>query len=318
MHLSTNSQILKSHYYLNRRMLTANFDIENQKTENKNKTIGFTIAVLIHAILLAILFYVVITTPDPPFQENEGGMTVNFGTSDVGSGDVQPMNLTPVASNEPITPTTSNSTPEATQETHDVATQDLEEAPVIEKKTEVKKPKVKPNPDAVFKPNTTPTKPNTTPTPVKPKANDDALFKPGAKGPPNNSTGDGEGKGKGDQGDPNGDANSKNYHGGGDGNGIGKGSGLGDGNVKLVGRKIKFKPKFKNPCSESRGKVVIVIKVNKEGKVVAANFTQAGSSTTDDCLVNLSKQNAAQYLFDVKEDAPEVQTGSILFRYGED
>ncbi|MFN8310218.1 MAG: hypothetical protein U0T73_09675 [Chitinophagales bacterium] len=295
-------------------MIAANFESVNRAGENKNRAIALSIAFVVHALLLLLLFFWVLTTPNPPFVENEGGMTVNFGTSEVGTGDEQPMNLTPVAANTAPAPEQSASTASESQE--DVATQDLEEAPVIEKKTEVKKKAPKPNPDATFHPEKT----NNAPAqPVKPAVQVDknALFTPGAPGKPNNSKGDGEGGGKGDQGDPNGDPNSRNYKGGGDGIGGSGGSGLGDGNVRLTGRKLRTKPAVKNPCEDARGRVVISIKVNRDGRVTNAAFTQSGSTTSDDCLVNVAKQAAMKYTFDDKADASEVQTGSIIFIFKE-
>jgi hypothetical protein len=146
---------------------------------------------------------------------------------------------------------------------------------------------------------------------------DNSLFRPGAVGKPNNSKGDGEGGGKGDQGGLNGDPNSTSYKGGGTGNGVGSGNGLGDGNVKLAGRNVvnRFVPK--NPCEQSRGKVVMSIKVDQAGKVVSAIFQQGGSTTADECLVNVAKQAAMKYTFDAKTDAATYQTGSILFTFKE-
>jgi len=293
-------------------MLDTHFQIENQKRDRENKAIGWIITLALHGLLLILLFFFVITPPDPPFLENEGGMAVNFGTSDVGSGDVQPTNLTPVQT-EP-TPSEASSKPAPSEES--VVTQDNEDAPVMESKKPTVKPvkKPKPNEDAIFKPS----KNNTTKVKTeKPPVDDNSLFKPGAYGKPNNSKGDGEGKGKGDQGDPNGDPNASSYKGGGTGNGNGSGNGLGNGNVKLIGRKVVNRYVPKNPCDATRGKVMINIKVNRNGQVVGANFSQGGSTTSDDCLVNVAKQAAMKYTFDAKDDAAETQTGSILFSFKE-
>ena len=260
-----------------------------------------------------MLYFAVIHTPNPPFEDNDGGMAVNFGTSDVGSGDIQPTTLVPVTT-QPIEQINAANNAAASQE--NLETQDLEDAPTLPSAKEPVKKNPVTNPDAQFKP----TKNNTTatpPTPTPPKPDQNALFTKGAKGPNNNSAGDGEGGGKGDQGKPNGDPNATSYKGNGTGGGSGNGSGLGNGSVKLTGRSTRYKPTPSNPCAEARGKVNITIKVNQEGKVVSTAFTQSGSTTTDDCLVDVAKKAAAQYLFDVKEDAPPVQTGSIFFIFGE-
>ncbi|MDX1462040.1 MAG: energy transducer TonB, partial [Marinirhabdus sp.] len=54
-------------------------------TEHKKKSM--TITVILHVLLLILLFYVGMTYLDPP---PENGIAVNFGTTDTGSGDVQP------------------------------------------------------------------------------------------------------------------------------------------------------------------------------------------------------------------------------------
>ncbi|HEY0262553.1 MAG TPA: hypothetical protein VGB95_05965 [Chitinophagales bacterium] len=295
-------------------MFSSSFDIENQKRERNNNAISAAVAVGIHALLLLLFLWFTISLPNPPFQEDEGGMAINFGTSDVGEGDVQPMNYTPTqtaASEE-------NSAADPTPNDESIVTQDEEDAPAMKTKKEPVKPvvkKQKPAEDALFKSAKNTTK-NTQKT-KQPVVDDNSLFRPGAQGTPNNSKGDGEGKGKGDQGDPNGDPNSRSYTGGGSGNGTGTGNGNGGGNWKLAGRRVINRDVPKNPCEEKRGRVNITIKVNQSGKVIDAKFTQGGSTTDDECLVNIAVSAAKRYTFDAKSDATEVQTGSILFTFKE-
>jgi protein TonB len=298
-------------------MLIQQFEIENHRRENKNRASGIIVSALIHSILFLCLYFIIIHTPDPPYEDNQGGMTVNYGTSDVGSGDQQQFTTVPVTVQQ-VAQATPESQPVSSNAPEDLETQNTEDAPVVEAKKEVKKPKEKPNPDALFKPHAKPVA-NSTPEPPKPTVDKNALFSPGAVGRPNRSAGDGEGGGKGDQGDPNGDPNSKNYHGGGTGNGPGHGgNGLGDGNVRLTGRKLRSRPPVKNPCETSRGKVVISISVNRDGRVVDTKFSQSGSTSSDDCLVSTARAAAMKYTFDANSTAAETQTGSIIFIFKED
>jgi outer membrane biosynthesis protein TonB len=298
-------------------MLTQQFEIENHSKETKNRLSGWTVTIAVHALILLLLFFSYITPPNPPYEDNMGGMSVNYGTSDVGTGDQQQFTTVPVTVQQDAQPEAS-SQPNTSTTQENLETQDKEEAAVIESKKDVVKPKEKPNPDAIFKPHSKPVA-NNTPEPVKPKVDKNALFSPGAVGKPNKSKGDGEGRGQGDQGDPNGDVGSKNYQGGGTGNGPGKGgNGLGDGNVKLTGRKLRSRPPVKNPCETSRGKVVISISVNREGKVVDTKFAQSGSTSSDDCLIATARQAAMKYTFDANSTAAETQTGSIVFIFKED
>ena len=296
-------------------MLAKGFEIENNRKETTNRLSGVAVSVVIHALILLLLFFYYITPPNPPYEDNAGGMTVNYGTSDVGTGDQQQFTTVPVtvqqtAQTDASSPAASSSSPE------NLETQNTEDAPVVETKKEVKKPKEKPNPDALLKPQTKPVASN---TPPAPKADPNALFTPGAIGKPNKSKGDGEGKGQGDQGDPNGDPNSRNYHGGGTGNGSPNGgNGIGNGNVRLIGRKLRSRPPVKNPCDVARGKVVISISVNRDGKVVDTKFSQSGSTSSDDCLVATARQAAMKYTFDANPNADETQIGSIVFIFKED
>jgi protein TonB len=292
-------------------VLVQQFEIENHQRENKNRMGGWTVTIAVHALVLLALFYIYITPPNPPYEDNAGGMTVNYGTSAVGSGDQQQFTAVPVTVQQDV-PSASSSSASSSQE--NLETQNTEDAASVDTKKKPVKPKDKTNPDALLKPQSKPVASNTPPTP---KANQNALFHPGAIGKPNNSKGDGEGHGQGDQGDPNGDPNSHNYHGGGNGNGLPQGgNGIGNGHFNLKGRKRIYKPNIINPCADSRGKITITIQVNKAGKVINAKFSQAGSTTADDCLINLSKKEAMQWGFDQKADADDVQTGSILFEYG--
>jgi len=296
-------------------VLTQQFEIENHRRENKNRFGGWTVTIAVHAMILLVLWFVYITPPNPPYEDNAGGMTVNYGTSDVGRGDQQQFTTVPITVQQQAQADAS-SQPATSSSQENLETQNTEDAPVVESKKERVKPKEKPNPDALFKPQS---KPTASTAPPAPKANPNALFSAGAPGKPNKSKGDGEGGGQGDQGDPNGDPNSRNYHGGGNGNGPGQGGdGLGNGNVRLSGRHLRSRPPVKNPCETARGKVVISIDVNKDGKVVGTKFSLSGSTTSDDCLVATARQAAMKYTFDANPTAADIQTGSIVFIFKED
>lgn len=301
-------------------MFGTSFDIENKQYERRNNAISAAVTVGVHVLLLLLFLWITISLPNPPFEENEGGMAINFGTSDVGEGDVQPMNYTPTQ--QTFSPEENVVTPEPDLTEENVVTQDMEDAPVIETKKEVKKTEVKPQQpkpleEALFKPTKNTNTTQNSQKATQPVVDDNSLFRPGAAGAPNNSKGDGEGGGKGDQGDPNGDPNSRSYVGGGSGTGTGTGNGSGGGNWRLAGRKLVRPEKPVNPCEVKRGKVNIEIKVNRSGKVISAKQLLGGSDTQDDCLVSLALKAAKQYTFDANTDAAETQTGSILFTFKE-
>lgn len=298
-------------------MFASNFDTEERSFKNRKVSAAAFVTIAVHALILLFLIWSILTPPDPPYTDSAGGVTVNFGTVDEGSGDEQPMTLTPIAADfSPATPAPSQAQPTPAEE--DVATQDLEDAPVIEKnvtdkpKPKTEKPVVKPTP--VTNTTTTSNKPakTETPAPPAPKPDDNAMFKKGgAKGNPNNSTGDGTGTKSGDQGKPNGDDKSKNYLDGEGGNGSGPGKGDLRGGVSLKGRKSTSlpPPRFCN----AKGNVIIDITVDKNGIVVDAKYHRDGSTITDRCSIDNAIIAAKRSKFNPDTNADEMQYGSINY-----
>jgi len=271
----------------------------------------------VHGLIFLFLLLMILHTPMPPFEDNAGGMTVNFGTDDVGTGDEQPFtyNPAPVESS----PSAASKSSPAESAAEDVISQENEETEVVVPKP-AEKPKPKVDKNAIFKPTPKPTNvkettpkntttiTNTTPAP---KADPNAMFKKGAYGQPNNSKGDGEGGGQGDQGKPTGDPNSRNYLGDGSGNGSGPGTGDLNGGYSLKGRKKVTIPS-PQACS-SRGKVVIAIKVDRSGRVVDAKFRRFESTVFDECNVNNAMQAARRATFNPDANAQETQEGTITY-----
>ena len=298
-------------------MFASQFENEEQGFKTKKTSIALLVTVLFHALILLLFIFTILREPDPPLSEMEGGMTVNFGTDEVGTGDEQPFTYnpgeTPAAATAPAESQPVDNSPEK------VLTQDNPETDVSVPKAENDKPKPKVNDKTVFKKhpktsnNTTPTT-ATTEAPVtapEPKPNANAMFSKGAYGKPNNSKGDGTGGGQGDQGKPDGDPNSRNYLGDG-GEGTGKGKGVGPG-AYLKGRKNTTLP-APNNCS-SQGSVVIAIKVDKSGKVIDASFKRFASTAVDDCNINNAIIAARKATFNPDPNAPDVQEGTITYIY---
>ena len=69
-----------------------------------------------------------------------------------------------------------------------------------------------------------------------------------------------------------------------------------------------------NPTAcNSRGTVVIAIKVDRNGKVVEAKFRLQGSTVSDECNVQNALQAARLATFNVDENAEEIQVGTITY-----
>lgn len=138
----------------------------------------------------------------------------------------------------------------------------------------------------------------------EPKVDESALFTN-----TNNNPNQGDGTENGDQGNPDGSLESNIY---GDITGPGLGnSGKGWG---LNGRSLGHKPQ---PVSEKQeyGTVTIKIRVAKNGKVVNAQFSSKGSTTTDKYLVDLSIRESYKVTFNPDSKAPDVQVGFVTFHY---
>ncbi len=120
------------------------------------------------------------------------------------------------------------------------------------------------------------------------------------------STGQGVTYPGGNQGNPNGSANSNNY-----GNGGGAGNGV---SFNLSGRSALSLPKPYYPGNEE-GIVVVKVTVNKYGKVTNAEPGARGSTTYNAQLVAAAKQAALKAKFNLDENAPAFQQGTITYRF---
>ena len=247
-------------------------------TKNRRKAIIGT--VLFHIGLLLCFIFMGLTYQIPPPPEE--GITINFGYQDFGSGSEQ---TEQIVEEQEITPQEIvNNNPVV----EDISTQDIEETPTtklkehLEESKEVKKIEEK--------------KP-------EPVVNTKALY-PGKK--QNNSNSQGISEGQGDQGSQDGDPNSNAYTGGGIGtNGIA---------YQLGGRTIA-EIKKPNYDSQQQGKVVVTIRVDRNGKVISATPGAKGSTTTNAYLYSKAKEAALKTTFEANTTAPEIQVGTIIYNF---
>ncbi len=261
------------------------------ETEEEKKS--FAITSIIFALLVLLCIFFGLTYMDPP---PENGIAVNFGTSDTGSGEVEPMDAEqPQAQPTASQPETSND---------DNLTQDDESPVVAPKKDIVKK-------------NTTPTK-STTPTKTTkpaenptPKVNSAASNMIKGKGT-KPSGGEGNDNEPGNKGPENG-MYGNSYWGAGKGTGSGNGTKWG-----LSDRNIKGNNKVLQECNEE-GRIVVKVTVNNQGSVVAAEYSAGGSNSTSACLKKAAIATAYTFKWNADSNAPTKQIGfiEINFRVGE-
>jgi outer membrane biosynthesis protein TonB len=282
--------------------------------DKKYRLKGLLGTILFHLGLLLLLFFLALRTPLP--LPGEEGVMVNFGFDETGMGVDQQEQPAPV---EPL-PQSAPAVQETDEEEYLV--QDIEESPAIkEKKVEKKKKepeKVKPEPLPE------PVKKVTEPMPEpKPQPNPRAMY-PGKSTTATQGGQEGQTGQPGDQGNPNGTPGAPNYKGaGGEGAGTGNGAGTGTGSGDGPGDGISFslggrgslmlhKPSYD---SKEQGKVVVTIKVDKQGKVVSAVAGAKGTNVSDQTLWQLARDAALRSSFVADTNAPETQVGTITYNF---
>jgi TonB family protein len=260
---------------------------------------GIAGTLLFHGILIALLIFFGFSTPLPLPEEE--GILVNFGTAGTGSGQTEPVESEPARSEPAAQPAA------ATQKESPVITQDYEEAPVIEKKSPVKKKTtVSPTePKTEKKQSEEPVKEEPVKEEQKEVVNTHALYT--GKNPSGNKTGEGTTTEKGNQGSITGSEISGNHT-------EGSSSGTKGIDYSLAGRNPLSLPK---PAYnyQVEGKVVVEVTVDRFGHVTNAVAGVRGSTTLDENLLNAAKKAALLARFDTKPDAPAYQKGTITYYF---
>lgn len=260
--------------------------------DTKEKRKGFTGTVGVHLLLLVLFAIYGLKYPDPI---NEIGIPINFGTSDMGSGEIQPDE-----SGEPKS-ATSEAAPETPSE-EDVLTQnDIEtvSTPPVEKtdkkkvepkeKVEKSKPVEEPVPDPTLDPELD----------KRLKANPFAT-KGGSEGNDDNKTGD--------KGQKNGTKDGKAYK------GFPGGGGNGSGDYRLGNRSAIAKVIPKYECDEY-GTVIMQVVVNRQGITTEAKLKLKGTTNQAACLVKNAREAALKTKWQSDPSAPATQIGTITYHF---
>lgn len=284
-------------------------------TNHKRKSAAITTVIM--CLLLVVIFFVGMKYLDPP---EEYGIAVNFGTSDVGMGDIQPTEAIKSApqeveeqQEEVVKEVVEDSEPEVTKEevSEEVATQETEDAIAIKKAKAAQK-----QADDLAE------KERLEEARIEKEKQDEIAKKKAAEeakrkkldaliGGINNAEGTatgGEGNDNtaGDKGKVTGDPNASGYYGNG-----GTGSG---GDYQLGNRKPKYRPKPNYICDEE-GLVIVQIEVDIYGKVIKATAGVKGSTNTAGCLLSQAKEAALKTTWQPDAKAPSKQVGTIKYRF---
>lgn len=277
---------------------------------------------------------------DPPI---ENGISINFGTTDFGSGQVQPkekirsepLNTPPV---EPTKQEMAEAVEEPVEEeveevaekaapSEKVLTQESEESIRIKQAEEQKRKSENAAAEAKRKAEEAVRKEKAEAARIaqqKRDAEEKALQEQEAKrkqldqlmGGLNKSDGtasgsEGDDSKAGDKGQPDGDPYATSYYGS-------PGSGSGTGGYGLNGRSLVNKGKVQQECNES-GTVVVKIEVDRNGKVISAEPGVRGTTNNHPCLLEPAKKTAFMHKWNLDSNAPNKQVGFVVvnFKLGE-
>lgn len=274
--------------------------------KTKHEKDSAKITALIVFILLLLIFIVGPKYMDPPL---EYGIVVNFGTTDYGSGYIQPKK--PVKSeieeiNEPQKIVESNPEISKPQETKEekVLTQETEESIAIKKK-EVAEKRIIAEAEAKAKKEAERIERLKKEQEAK-KKKLDALIGGIGKSDGTDTGSEGNDNRAGDKGQLDGDPYAPNYFGN-------PGSGSGGVGYGLNGRGRPTKSKVVPDCDEE-GSVVVEIHVDRKGKVVNAIPGKKGT-TGNICLYDAAKKTALSYKWQADSKAPAKQVGFVLVNF---
>ncbi|GFD96217.1 hypothetical protein KUL156_56520 [Alteromonas sp. KUL156] len=263
-------------------------------TQHKRKSAIITAIILI--LFVIGIFNYGMKYLDPPI---EYGLAINFGTSEVGSGEpVEKTKAQATSQQEEVVEEQVEETPEETIKEEIITNDTAEEVPVVEKKVEKKE---------AVKETSKEEKPKEKKKPKPSKETTDALnsllngtSKDGA------NSDEGDDKKSGVKGNENGDPNSDKYYGN-------SGSGSG-GNYNLAGRKALSKPIQKPDCQEE-GTVVVSIEVDRNGKVTKATPGAKGTTNSASCLYDAAKKAALKTKWNPDNNAKIKEKGTIIYKF---
>lgn len=291
--------------------------IENNR--NQNKIIAAIGAVILHALVLGLLFFIILPAVK---VEEQGAVLVNIGDIDLSSGTFTPSPI------EPVTPPPSapaQPSEPSPQEAEELLTQEDAEAPVVTppKKKVKEQPKPKPKPKQEVK------KPQKVDKPVDTEAKKreeearraeeqrrqqelqeqrrrEAISKSvsGAFGAAQS-----KGSGAGDTGDRREGSPDGNVTQGGSNQGVG-----GFGSFNLSGRSLAgsglVRPSY---TAQEEGTIVVKIAVNPKGEVITATIAP-GTNISNTEMRNSAIRAAKATRFNAIEGINN-QTGTITYRY---
>jgi colicin import membrane protein len=277
---------------------------------------GIAGAAILHAVILLLMILVGFTAPKPPEQDK--GIVVNFGTDETGTGLIEPsppQSAEEASAAQPaVSETPSKVQAQVTQNFDKEAPEVKKVDPEAEKKkkeqleaenlrkAQIEADRIKKAQEDAEKARVAAEAKRISDIQNRTK---NALAN--SKNSGTNTTSEGIAGGTGNQGVTTGSVDSKNR---------GTGNGTGDNGISydLAGRNFQSLPTPKYDYQEE-GRVVVDIKVDRNGNVTMAVPGGKGSTTLNEYLLNAAKEAALKAKFEPKPDAPLTQKGTISYNF---
>lgn len=289
---------------------------------------GFVGTVIIHSGAIIILLIVGLSIP--PIPPEEEGIIVNFGTDMTGMGFIEPSASSAM---EEVAPLPASPPPQAADdvaltEEEPLLTQNNEEAPEVKKvdpdaekkrlerleaekrrREELEAERIRKEQEEIERQRIAAEQARIE---AERKRQEDIMDRTrnalaNAKNAGTNSTSEGVAGGEGNQGSPTGSVESQNR-------GEGRGTGNAGISYSLAGRGVQKLP-LPRYDYQGGGRVVVEVSVDRSGKVTKAVPGIKGSNTLVDYLLRVAKEAALEARFEPKDDAPEIQIGTITYNF---
>ena len=277
-------------------------------TLKKNKVIGIVCTVVLHLLVLLLLFFLKLTVPA---EQEEGGVPVMLGNTELAEGEADPYTLTEVDMMPSEEPSSSQEAAEAPAVEQPMITQQDEPSLQVKKETPKKETPKKEQPKK------TPVKTETKPV-NKPKEKTEAEKRAeaekaaaqaaankiaGAFGKGSQMGSKGNSSGAGLQGSPTGNSSTGKTSGvGGYGTFDLNGRSLGSGNLPVPVYNV-----------QDEGRVVVTIVVNPAGQVISTSINKR-TNTVNPALRRAAEEAARKARFNAV-DGVNNQSGTITYYF---
>ena len=284
--------------------------------DTRHKKKSFTLTTLLLSALLLLLFYIGLTYLDPPI---ENGIAINFGTTDFGSGKVQPkekirqeprqVQPKPVEETPPPSEPQESAPVEPVEKvltSEDEETIKINQQKEAQRKAEEAAKRAKAEAERIANEKREAEERKRQEQENKKKSLD-ALIGGIGKSDGTATGSEGDDSKQGDKGDPRGNPYATSYYGA-------PGNGSGGGGYGLNGRSLVSKGAVRQECNED-GRVVVRIVVDRNGRVIQATPGVQGSTNTAPCLLEPAKKTALSYKWNLDSKAPSKQTGFIVVNF---